>query len=548
MSKSTDVFEPDAAASGSRAGDPVPGSHHRRRWWVLAVIAVAQLMVVLDATIVNIALPSAQHALGFSNGDRQWIVTAYSLAFGSLLLLGGRLADLIGRKMVFLIGVAGFAAASALAGAAQNFEMLVAGRALQGLFGALLAPAALALLNTTFTDARERARAFGIYGAIAGAGGGIGLLLGGLLTEHLSWRWTLYVNLIFAVLACAGGLALLRGGLLTEHLSWRWTLYVNLIFAVLACAGGLALLRGGRPARRPRLDIPGTLLASAGLFALVYGFADAASDGWSSPMTWGFLAGAGALLSLFTWWQAKASHPLLPLRVLADRNRGASFILLALSGAGMFGVFLFLTYYLQESLGYTPVKTGLAFLPMIGVLMVAAQLATNALVPRFGPKTVVPAGAVIAAAGLAMLTRLGLSSSYATGVLPWLIVLGLGLGLIMPTAMSLATSGIRTEDAGVGSAAVNTMQQIGGAVGTALLNTLAASAATSYLHGKQPTPAVLAQAQLHSYATAYWWSAGLFLAGAIVALLLYRKASPATHDAPSMRSDVVISAGQQEHQ
>ena len=321
MSKSADVLEPDVAASGPRAGDPAPNAHHRRRWWVLGVIAVAQLMVVLDATIVNIALPSAQHALGFSNGDRQWIVTAYSLAFGSLLLLGGRLADLVGRKRVFLAGVAGFAAASALAGAAPNFEVLVAGRAPQGLFGALLAPAALALLNTTFTDARELAKAFGIYGAIAGAGGGIGLLLGGLLTEHLSWRWTLYVNLIFAVLAIAGG---------------------------------LALLQGGRPARRPRLDIPGTLLASAGLFALVYGFSNAASDSWSSPMTWGFLAGAGALLSLFTWWQAKTPHPLLPLRVLTDRNRGASFIMLALSGAGMFGVFLFLTYYLQESLRYTP--------------------------------------------------------------------------------------------------------------------------------------------------------------------------------------------------
>ena len=491
MSQSTDVLAPDIAESGTHAGDPVPGAHHRRRWWVLAVIAIAQLMVVLDATVVNIALPSAQHALGFSNGDRQWIVTAYSLAFGSLLLLGGRLADLVGRKRVFLIGVTGFAAASAFAGAAQNFEMLAAGRALQGLFGALLAPAALALLNTTFTDVRERARAFGIYGAIVGAGAGIGLLLGGLLTENLSWRWTLYVNLIFAALALAGG---------------------------------VALLRGGRPAHRARLDLPGTLLASTGLFGLVYGFSNAASDGWSSPMTWGFLAGAAALLCLFTWWQTKASHPLLPLRVVTDRNRGASFIMLALSGAGMFGVFLFLTYYLPVSLGYTPVSTGLAFLPMIGALMVAAQIATNTLVPRFGPKMVVPAGAVLAAVGLAVLTRLGISSGYATDILPWLAVIGIGIGLVIPTAVNLATSGISPQDAGAGSAAVNTMQQIGGAVGIALLNTLAATAATSYLHGKQPTPAVLAQAQLHSYATAYWWSAGLFLAGAIVALLLYRKA------------------------
>jgi EmrB/QacA subfamily drug resistance transporter len=490
--QSADVLEPEVAAPDPQARAPVPGAHHRRRWWVLGVIAVAQLMVVLDATVVNIALPSAQHALGFSNGDRQWIVTAYSLAFGSLLLLGGRLADLIVRKRVFLIGVAGFAAASAFAGAAQNFEMLVAGRALQGLFGALLAPAALALLNTTFTDTKERAKAFGIYGAIAGAGAGIGLLLGGLLTEHLSWRWTLYVNLILAALAFPAG---------------------------------LALLRGGRPAHRPRLDIPGTLLTSGGLFALVYGFSNAATDGWSSPMTWGFLAGAAALLSLFTWWQTKASHPLLPLRVLTDRNRGASFIMLALASAGMFGVFLFLTYYLQVSLGFTPVKTGLALLPMIGALMVAAQITTNTLVPRFGPKTVVPAGAVIAAAGLAMLTRLGLSSGYATDVLPWLAVIGIGIGLVIATTVSLATSGIGPQDAGVGSAAVNTMQQIGGAVGTALLNTLAASAATGYLHGKHPTPAVLAHAQLHSYATAYWWSAGLLLAGAILALLLYRKGS-----------------------
>ena len=490
--KSAGVLEPGVAASGSRAADPVPGADHRRRWWVLGVIALGQLMVVLDATVVNIALPSAQHALGFSNADRQWIVTAYSLAFGSLLLLGGRLGDLLGRKTVFLTGVAGFAAASAFAGAAQNFEMLVAGRALQGVFGALLAPAALALLNTTFTDARERATAFGIYGAIAGGGGGIGLLLGGLLTQDLSWRWTLYVNLIFAAVAFPAG---------------------------------LALLRGGRPAGRARLDIPGTLLASSGLFALVYGFSDAATDGWSSPLTWGLLAAAAALLSLFTWWQARAPYPLLPLRVLADRNRGASFIMLALSGAGMFGVFLFLTYYLQESLHYSPVKTGLAFLPMIAALMVASQIASNMLVPRLGPKTVVPAGAVIAAAGLAMLTRLSLSSGYAADVLPWLVVIGLGIGLIMPTATNLATSGIRAEDAGAGSAAVSASSQIGGAVGTALLNTLAASAAAAYLTGRQHTPAVLAQAQLHSYATAYWWSAGIFLAGAIVALLLYRKRS-----------------------
>ncbi|MEU6174124.1 DHA2 family efflux MFS transporter permease subunit [Streptantibioticus parmotrematis] len=476
--------------AAERGGGEHPAAN---RWFVLAVIGIAQLMVVLDATVVNIALPSAQRALGFSDGNRQWIVTAYSLAFGSLLLLGGRLADLVGRKIVFLVGVLGFAGASALAGAAQGFDLLVTGRALQGLFGAMLAPAALALLNITFTDAKERAKAFGIYGAIAGAGGGIGLLLGGVLTEHLSWRWTLYVNLIFAVIAFIGG---------------------------------LVLLKPGAPADRPKLDLPGTLLVSAGLFGVVYGFSNAETHHWGSPLTWGFLVAGVVLIAAFAAWQRRASHPLLPLRVLLDRNRGASFITVAISGAGMFGVFLFLTYYLQTTLRYTPVTTGLAFLPMIGSLMVTAQLATNVLVPRVGPRPIVPLGMGMAAVGMAWLTNLGLHSTYAADVLPPLIVMGLGLGLVMPPAMSLATDRIGAQDAGVASATVNTMQQVGGSVGTALLNTLAASAATHYMSGKRPTPALAAQAQLHSYSTAYWWSAGFFVAGLVITALMYRGGKP----------------------
>src|SRR3954471_20766326 len=268
-----------------------PNPHHERRWLILAVLGVAQLMVILDATIVNIALPSAQEALGFSDGSRQWIVTAYALAFGSLLLLGGRLGDLFGRKRTFITGLLGFALASAAGGAAQSFKMLVAARALQGMFGALLAPSVLSLLTTTFTNPRERGTAFAIYGAIAGAGGALGLLLGGLLTEYLSWRWCLYVNLLFAVPAVFAALPLLH----------------NQVAAV-----------------RAKLDIPGTLTASGGLFALVYGLNKAETNGWGAAITLGFLAAAAVLLAAFVMIQRRSAQPLLPLRVLADRNRAGS--------------------------------------------------------------------------------------------------------------------------------------------------------------------------------------------------------------------------------
>jgi EmrB/QacA subfamily drug resistance transporter len=493
MSRTATDTPGEAAVSALPSSD----ASSRRRWWILAVIGVAQLMVVLDATIVNIALPSAQQDLGFSDGDRQWVVTAYALAFGSLLLLGGRIADLFGRKTTFLVGLVGFAGASALGGAAGSFEVLVGARAAQGVFGALLAPAALSLLTTTFTDGKERAKAFGVYGAIAGAGGAVGLLLGGVLTEHLDWRWTLYVNLVFAAVAFIGG---------------------------------AILLGRTRRDKNARIDVPGAVLVSAGLFALVYGFSNAESHDWGSPATWGYLLAGTVLLAAFTWWQTRSPHPLLPLRVLLDRNRGASFVSVLIIGAGMFGVFLFLTYYLQQSLGYTPIETGLAFLPMIGGLMLTSTLASTVLIPRLGPKPVVPLGMGAAAAAMVWLTALDLGSSYATDIMPPLIVAGLGFGLIMAPAMSLATGGVGAGDAGVASAAVNTMQQVGGSLGTALLNTLSTGAATDYLAGRNPEdPAVLAQAGLEAYSTAYWWSAAFFAAGVVVSVLLYRRGAPA-HD------------------
>jgi EmrB/QacA subfamily drug resistance transporter len=478
-------------------------SEYDRRWLILAVLSIAQLMVVLDATVVNIALPTAQQALHFSDSSRQWVVTAYTLGFGSLLLLSGRLADLFGRKRMLIIGLAGFAVASAVGGTAQSFGPLIVARAVQGIFAALLAPAALSLLTTTFTDPRERGKAFGIFGAVSGAGAGIGLLLGGVLTEYLSWRWCLYVNLIFAAVAGTGAL--------------------------------LLLARHARSAR-PRLDIPGTVTASAGLFALVYGFSEADRNGWSASSTLGFLATGVALLAIFVVIQQRAAHPLLPLRVVLDRNRGGSFLASLIAVLGMFGVFLFLTYYLQRTLGYSPVKCGLAYLPMIGAIVATSTTASTVLLPRVGPRLLVLPGMLIAAAGMVFLAQLGVHSSYAAHILPGLIPLGVGLGLISAPAMSTATLGVDPGDAGVAAATVNTAQQVGASLGTALLNTVATTATTSFVAGKAAAPAIAASAAVHGYTTAFWWAAAIYAAGAVLCgLLLHRSPllEPAVQLAPA---------------
>src|SRR5579875_2839598 len=355
----TSRWEKEMAAPSVPAGGPAPApvQSDRRRWLILALIGLAQLMIVLDITIMNIALPSAQHALNFSNVDRQWVITAYALSFGSLLLFGGRLGDLFGRKVTLLTGLIGFAVASAVGGAAVNFPMLVTARACQGVFAALLAPAALSLLTTTFSDPKERGKAFGVYGAIVGSGGLIGLLLGGVLTEYLDWRWCLYVNLIFAVVAAAGAIVFLSAQ--------------------------------GSAAAGARLDVVGTLLVSGSMFCLVYGFSNAATYSWHTPSTWGFLAAGVVLLVGFAAWQFRAAHPLLPPRVVLDRNRGGAYLAILVVGASMFGLFLFLTYYLQTILGYSPVITGVAFLPAIGMVMIFAQISNIVLMPRVGPKPLV---------------------------------------------------------------------------------------------------------------------------------------------------------------
>jgi len=470
-----------------------------RRWLILGTVALAQLMVVLDATIVNIALPSAQRALGFTTVDRQWVVTAYALAFGSLLLFGGRLGDLIGRKITFLAGALGFAAASAVGGAATSFGMLVAARGFQGAFGALLAPAALSILSTTFSDPRERGKAFGIYGAIVGAGGAIGLLLGGVLTEYLSWRWCLYVNLLIAGLAVTGGTALLRR----------------------------------QPSRgRSRLDLPGVVLVSASMFGLVYGFSNAASHNWHTPSTYGFLAAGVALLAVFAAWQSRAASPLLPPRVVLDRNRAGAYLAVLIAGAGIFGIFLFLTYYMQQTLGYSPVVSGVGFLPMIAMVVVGANLSNVVLLPRIGPKPLVTAGMLLAAGSLVWLTRIGLHSGYAVSLLGPLMAVGLGFGFTIASSMNTGTFGVAPRDAGVASATLNTGQQIGGSIGTSLLNTLAASATATYLASHvtagamvrgRPDPHLAGLALMHGYTTAFWWSAAIFAAGAVICGTLLRR-------------------------
>lgn len=465
------------------------GNHHRLRWFSLAVLGLAQLMVVLDATIVNIALPAAQRSLGFSDGDRQWVVTAYALAFGSLLLLGGRLSDLFGRRNTFMIGLVGFAVMSAVGGAAGSFGMLIAARAGQGVFAALLAPSALSLLAVTFTRADERAKAFGIFGAIAGGGGALGLLLGGMLTEWASWRWCLYVNLAFALVALVGAWFLLDRTP-SEH--------------------------------RPRLDIPGTLAVSAALFSVVYGFAHAESSGWGNAVTAGFLAAGVVLLGVFVWLQQRVEHPLLPLRIILDRTRGGAYLSVFLTGTGMFAVFLFLTFYLQTVLGYTPIVTGLAFLPMVAGMMVAATSSTAVFLPRIGPRVLMTTGMVVAALGMLLLTQIGLDSTYAVHILPGLIVTGSGMGMVFAPGMQSAITGVRPEDSGVASATVNTMQQVGGSIGTALLSTIAATAMSDFMVGHAPTPHTAALAAVHSYTTTFWWAAGIFAVGAVVAAVLVR--------------------------
>jgi EmrB/QacA subfamily drug resistance transporter len=462
MAVATDSTTFDTPSTPTDGPDP-------KRWLALAIIAVAQLMVVLDASIVTIALPSAQHGLHISNDNRQWIVTAYTLSFGSLLLLGGRIADYVGRKRVFIIGLLGFAGASALGGAAVNAPMLFGARALQGAFAALLAPAALSLITVTFTEVKERATAFGVYGAIAGGGAAIGLIMGGVLTEYASWRWCLLVNVPIAV--------------------------VTALVAV-------PIIRESRAHGNTSYDIPGAATVTAGLVVLVYGFTRAAENGWVSTITLTCLGVAALFLIAFVIIEVKTTHPLLPMRVILERNRGGSFLASFMVGAGLLGMFLFLTYYFQGNLGYSALKSGFAFLPFSAGIILAAG-ASSKLLPRTGPRSLMTGGFVAAALGMVWLSRIGAHSSFSVHVLPAEILISLGMGLAFVPMSSTALFGVGEHDAGVSSALVNTTQQVGGSLGTALLNTVAASATAAFLASRIHTHANMQAATVHGYTVGF---------------------------------------------
>jgi EmrB/QacA subfamily drug resistance transporter len=471
-------------------GDPVLPDLDPKRFRALAVIAVAQLMVVLDASVVIIALPSAQRSLHISVANRQWMLTAYTLTFAGLLLLGGRIADYVGRKRAFTIALIGFAGASALGGLAQNSAMLFSARALQGAFAAVMAPAALSLLTVAFTEPKERARAFAVYGGIAGGGAAIGLILGGALTQYASWRWTLLINVPIAIIA-----ALAAVPLVTES----------------------------RSDVRHGYDLPGAITVTGGLLALVYGFTKAGTDGWSAPITLTLFGVALVLLVAFVVIEQRVAHPLLPLRVVLDRNRGGSFLASLLVGTAMLGVFLTLTYYFQDTLHYSAMKSGFAFVPFSVGIISGATMASR-LLPRFGPRALMTGGLSLAAIGLALFTLLNVNSSYAANVLPSLIIVSLGMGMSFVPMSSTALIGVDHSDAGVASALVNSTQQTGSTMGAALINTIATTATVSFIASHPKTAANLTAGAIHGYTSAFTFSAIVLALAAITAFSMIRPA------------------------
>ncbi|MGW6724554.1 MFS transporter [Nocardia sp. NPDC055029] len=468
---------------------PTDTQQNSTRWWALAVLASAQLMVILDATVVTIALPFAQKDLGISEGDKQWALTAYTLIFGGLLLLGGRMADYLGRRRIFLIGLVGFAAASALAGLAQDGLQLFLGRGLQGAFAALLAPSALSLLSVTFTDVKERARAFAVFAGISAGGVAFGLIVGGALTEYVSWRWTLLMNTPVAIVALLGALAV--------------------------------IVRDVPVPRVGGYDLPGAVTVTLGLVSIVYGFSRAAEHGWLAASTLVLLGAGAALLIAFVVIEARSANPLLPLRIPGEVNRGGALLAALFIPIAMFAMFLFLSFYYQNTLGYSPLKAGVAFLPFPVGIAISAGV-TSALMPKLGPRPLMVVGALLGTVGLLWLAQLGYGDGYALSVLPAQLLIALGMGPLFVGMQAVALHQVDADDSGVASALLNAAQQVGGAVGTALLTTISVQAAKNYATDNPTVDHLVERASIHSYDVAFYVGAGFFLVAAVVIAVMIR--------------------------
>jgi len=419
-----------------------------RRGIALALVLGAQLMIILDMTVVNIALPSIARGLHFSEPSLSWVLNAYTLTFGGLLLLGGRAGDILGRRRVFIAGIALFTAASLAGGLATSAPWLLAARAVQGVGGAIASPAVLALIAASFAEGRERTRALSIYTAVAMGGGSLGLVLGGVITEWVSWRWVLFVN-------------------------------VPIGAAVLLAAPRFL----GESQRQPgRFDIAGALTSTAGMAALVYAFIRAAASGWHDALALGAFGAAAVLLGLFLVTEATASQPITPLRLFADRGRSGSYVARLLLVAGMFGMFFFLTQFVQDILGFSPLRAGLAFVPMTAMLFAVSRAAPR-LLSRFSPKVLMVAGLLPVVAGMAWLAQITPAAGYLPGVLGPMLLLGAGMGVVFVPLTMAALAGVRPEDSGAASSMVNVTQQVGGSLGLAILVTVYASASRSAAHG-----------------------------------------------------------------
>ena len=477
----------ETAPAPLAAAPPIPDL---RRWWALAAVATAQLMIGVDLTIMNIALPSVQRSLGLSDPSRQWVITIFALGYGGLLLLGGRLSDLLGRRRSLMIGLTGFALASALGGAATGPATLLTARALQGVLGALLTPSVLATLAASFPIPAERGKAFGLYGAVMGSSSGLGVLLGGVLTEYLNWRWCMFVNLPIAFAAGAG-----------------------VLYAVRPVAGRAGV----------RVDVVGALLATGGLMALVWGFSHAETDGWGAAATIALLVAGVLALVAFVAVQRRVQGPLLPLRVILDRRRAGSYLAVLCLAVGMFAALFFLTFYLQNVLGYSPVRAGLAFLPLtVGLL--AGVRAVSRLVTYAPVRALLAPGLLTLAAGVALLGFVRVDSGYWLHVLPVFLLVGLGSGWVLITANSTATLDAGPDTA-VAGAMVMTSQQIGASLGTALLATVAAAATADYLHTH---PGSAAEAAVHGFNVASVGAAAFLCVAAVAVFLLTGPKAPAT--------------------